>query len=103
MTERTALQLLERHLDLLPPEKQSLARWLCEGGLSSARLPEKLRQRVWHVLPSGDQGTDWQKRVLRELVLDLLSNHRREIARRERVGGSRRSPLGPILVWTRRT
>jgi hypothetical protein len=102
MGEPNALQLLERHLDLLPQEKQPLARWLCEGGASSTRLPGKLRQRFSQVISSNAQGPDAPKRLLRELVLELLSQHRREIARRERVGGNRRSPLGPVLAWSRR-
>lgn len=103
MDSPRALQLLERHLDLLPQSKQPLARWLCgEGALSATRLPGKLRQRFMGQIPSGAQGPNAPKLILRELVLELLSQHRREIARRERVSGSRHSPLVPVLVRSRR-
>jgi hypothetical protein len=102
MSELSALRLLERHLDLLPTEKQPLAQWLCEGGASADRLPGKLRQRFWHVLPIA-QGSDEPKRLLRNLVLELLSQHRLEIVRRERIGSTRRQPLGPVLAWSRRS
>jgi hypothetical protein len=104
MDDPRTLQLLERHLDLLPPSKQPLARWLCEdGALSATRLPGKLRQRFMAVLPSGAQGPNAPKLLLRELVLELLSQHRREIAKRERGGGNQHRPLAPVLVRLRRS
>jgi len=99
MAEASALQLLERHLDLLPSDKQSLARWLCEGGHTATRLPGRLRHRYANSVPSS---AETPKRLLRELVLELLSQHRREIARRERLKSDRRTPLGPVLAWSRR-
>ena len=101
MSEPSSLQLLERHLDLLPSEKQPLARWLCEGGAARTRFPGNFRRRFWRVLPVGIYGPDGPKRLVRELVLELLAKHRREIARRERVGASRRKPLGPVVVRSR--
>lgn len=102
MNER-ALQLLERHLDLLPSSKRPLARWLCEeGALRGAPLPGSLRRRYSDLLPNGIRGPGLVDRLLREFVLELLSQHRLEIARRERVGSDRRIPLGPTIVWANR-
>jgi hypothetical protein len=90
------LELLEKHLDLLPPEKQSVARWLCEewrGGES--KLPRQLRQRIWRHFAYDLSAPDSPAWLARELSLQLLAGNKVAIARRIRVGASRRLPLGP--------
>src|SRR5437588_12969055 len=97
MSEPSSLQLLERHLDLLPSEKQPLARWLCEGGAARTRFPGNFRQRFWRVLPVGIYGPDGPKRLVRELVLERLAKHRREVGKRRRVGAGSCKPVDHVV------
>ena len=93
------LELLTRHLDLLPADKQPLARWLCEDWAKSPkRLPAKLCRRYWQIYPFQLGSASAPERLVRELVLELLSNHRRVITRRERVGANRNTGVGLRVV-----
>ena len=90
------LDLLEKHLDLLPPEKQSIARWLSEewrGG--DSKLPRQLRLRIANYFNYNLALPDAPNWLLRELSLELLASGKSSIARRSRVGASRRVPAGP--------
>lgn len=91
-----SLELLEKHLDLLPPEKQGVGRWLCEewrGGES--KLPRQLRQRIHPYFAYNLSAPDAPAWLVRELSLELLAGNKVAIAHRNRVGASRRLPLGP--------
>jgi len=90
------LALLDKHLDLLPPEKQAVARWLCEewrGG--DSKLPRQLRIRIANYFSYNLTLPDAPNWLLRELSLELLASRKSDIARRDRVGASRRTPIGP--------
>lgn len=90
------LALLDRHLDLLPCEKQSVARWLTEewrGG--DSKLPRQLRSRISRCFSYDLARQDAPLWLLRELALELLALSKSSIARRLRVGASRRQPVGP--------
>ena len=90
------LALLHKHLDLLPVPKQPLARWLCEHWAKSPkRLPGTLRQKYWQLYPFQLSSSEAPERLIRELVLELLSAHRGLVSRRERVGANRKTGLGP--------
>lgn len=93
------LQILQKHLDLLPAEKQGVARWLCEewrGGTS--KLPRQLRFRIVNHFNYNLSLPDAPNWLLRELSLELLASSKVAIARRNRVGASRSAPIGPRLL-----
>ena len=93
------LELLTKHLDLLPAGKQPLARWLCEyWAKSPRRLPSTLCRRYWQMYPFKLTSASAPERLIRELVLELLSLHRREVSRRERVGANRKTGVGLRVV-----
>jgi hypothetical protein len=96
MASARNLELLGKHLDLLPPVKQPLARWLCEDWANSKkRLPGALRRKYWQLYPFELASSTAPERLLRELVLELLSQHRGLVLRRQRVGANRKTGLGP--------
>ena len=89
------LEILGQHLDLLPVEKQSVARWLCEewrGG--SSKLPRQLRFRIANHFTYNLALPDAPKWLTRELALELLASNKVAIARRKRTGASRSLPSG---------
>lgn len=90
------LELLGKHLDLLPPVKQPLARWLCEGWAGSKkRVPGALCTKYWQLYPFKLSSPTAPERLLRELVLELLSQNRVLVSRRQRVRADRKTGLGP--------
>jgi hypothetical protein len=95
-SNKRSLEFLEKHLDLLPLEKQGIARWLCEewrGG--DSKLPRQLRNRVWRHFSYDLSLPDASEWLVRELSLELLAGSKVAIARRNRVGASRQLPSGP--------
>jgi len=88
------LSFLSRHKDLLSPQKQAVARWLLEEWAPFGQsIPRQLRRRVWELFPYDLTDSSAGERVLRDLVLELLSHHKLQIADRTRAkssGGSRR-------------
>ena len=93
------LELIKKHLDLLPSEKQSIARWLSEewrGG--DIKLPRQLRFRIANYYNYDLTLPDAPNWLLRELSLELLATNKFSIARRNRLGANRHIPLGPKSV-----
>ena len=83
-----SLNLLIKHKDLLAPDKQAVARWLCESWHQDrGAIPSWLRQRYWQTFPFSLEIADAPERMVRELVLDLLSNHKHQISDRDRGAG----------------
>jgi hypothetical protein len=90
------IDFLTRHWDLLPLPKQAVARWLCESWAQSGeRMPRQLYARVWLLFPFDLKAPSAPEKLIRELTLELLSSNRNLIARRERLGASRKILLGP--------
>ena len=91
-----SIEILEKHLDLLPVEKQSIARWLCESWRgTSAKLPRQLRHRITHLFALNLSSPDAPALLLRELTLELLATNKAAIAQRSRTGASRHVPNRP--------
>jgi hypothetical protein len=93
---RRNLEILEKHLDLLPIEKQGVARWLCEewrGG--NAKLPRQLRSRISRHFAHNLSLPDAPIWLLRELSLELLASSKSAMVRRGRDGASRAHPNAP--------
>jgi hypothetical protein len=99
MPTEPPIELLRKHSDLLPPGKREVATWLLsrEPG-SKELLPRGLQRRVWTKFHYDLRAADSADRLLRELVLELLSRSRPEILRRRRTGATSGVPLGPRKV-----
>ena len=88
------LKLLDRHLDLLPVEKQPIARWLCESWRGGEdRIPRQLRYRITKLFSYNLTLSDAPDWLPRELSLELLASNKSLIARRTRIGVTRRAPV----------
>jgi hypothetical protein len=99
---RRNLDILEKHLDLLPVEKQGVARWLCEewrGG--DAKLPRQLRSRISRHFAHNLSLPDAPSWLLRELSLELLASSKPDMVRRSRIGAGRANPNTPRGVSTK--
>ena len=83
-----SLELLALHGDLLPPDKRSVARWLCESwAVEPSPVPSWLRQKYWRSFPFSLHSADAPERMLRDLVLELLSQHKQQVLARGRADG----------------
>nr|CEN54955.1 putative integron gene cassette protein [uncultured bacterium] len=93
-TERN-LQILKQHLDLLPVEKQGVARWLCEEWLGgTSKLPRQIRFRIAKHFSYNLSLPDAPNWLVRELTLELLSSQKAVIARRNRIEESCSTQIG---------
>ena len=89
------LELLRRHLDLVPKTRLPLARWMCESWQPGVRVPRWLDRVSRQAFAFSLNAPDAAEQALREMVLALLSTHRVVIARRNRTGALDGLPLGP--------
>ena len=98
-TRESMLELLSQNLHLFTPGKQHVARWLCDdwsrNGGGAPRWLERALKGARDV-PVGSLRRP--EALLRDLSLELLSQHRAEVLRRRRVGAERGVPLGPRSV-----
>lgn len=96
--EADKIKFLDEHLDLLPNAKAELARWLCTLGLEEgAKIPIKLRHLLHGeiVLTNDDRELE---NATQTLILELLKDHKKDIANRRRVGANRHKPARPIGI-----
>jgi hypothetical protein len=79
------LDLLRQHQDLLAAEKQVVARWLCEEwNLGTATAPKWLQRRCWQLFSFPLDLADSPEKMARDLTIELLSVHKKEILARAR-------------------
>ena len=80
-----SLELLSLHGDLLPTDKRAVARWLCESwSVEPSPVPSWLRNRYWQHFTFSLNAPDAPERMVRELVLELLSQHKAQVLARSR-------------------
>ena len=83
-----SLELLARHSDLLSPDKHAVARWLCESwAIEPSPVPSWVRQKYWKLFPFPLDTADAPERIIRSLVLELLSQHKQQVLAHGRAEG----------------
>lgn len=86
--ERANFEILKISYDLLSPEKQAVARWICEEwDLGESATPKWLQHKYWQLFhfPLHEPGAP--EKIARELILELLSKHKQEVLARRRNAG----------------
>ena len=87
----SSLQILSQNLHLLSQGKQQVGRWLCDEWACTGASAPRWLQRLLKNAPDVVMGSLSRPEVLfRDLVLELLSQHRSELVRRRRDGDERR-------------
>jgi hypothetical protein len=83
-----SLELLALHGDLLSPDKHAVARWLCESwAVEPSPVPSWLRHKYWQLFPFRLDTADAPERMARDLVLELLSQHKQQVLAHGRAEG----------------
>lgn len=83
-----SLALISQHSDLLSADKQAVARWLCEEWAQSpSSAPKWLQRRFRQTFSFPLHNNDAPQKMLKDLTLELLSQHRDELADRARRSG----------------
>ena len=83
--KRKNLSILSLNHDLLSPEKQAIARWLCEDWkFGEVTVPKWLQNKYRQLFHFPLHEPETPEKMARELILELLSKYKQEILARQR-------------------